>query len=192
MRQGRVRWCGMLALLWLLAGCAAQFSTGAIRQEIVRQRGEDPLSVFEVNIGQFTTLLLRRSLTDSAGEFPLSGLRKLQVAVFEMPVTQTPVIDVTRMATRGWDPVVKVHDRERSGMVLLRSTGAPSRNASPTTATHGDVVVIGAGQRSVVYARLQGRLSPNLPSTLGDVLRRGGPDQIRELFMELSEGATGT
>jgi hypothetical protein len=182
----------MLALLWLLAGCAAQFSPGAIRQEIVRQRGGDPLSVFEVNLGQFTTLLLRRSLTGSVGAFPLSGLRKLQVAVFEMPVAQTPVIDVTRIATRGWDPVIKVHDRERSGMVLLRSTGVPSRNAaSAATATRGDLVVIGAGQRSVVYARLEGWLHPKLPSALGDVLRRGGPDQIRELFMELSEDASG-
>lgn len=194
MREGAMGVGGytILALLWLLTGCTAQFSPSAVRQEIVRQRGDDPLNVFEVNVGKFTTLLLRRSLAGAAGEIPLAGLRELQVAVFEAPEAQHPVIDVTRIATRGWDPVVKVHDRERSGMVLLRGTDVLSWDSPGATATIGDLVVIGAGHRSVVYARLKGRLSPKLPSALGDVVRRGGPDQIRNLFLELSGNAIGT
>jgi hypothetical protein len=181
----------MLVLLSLLAGCAAQFSPSAVRQEIVRQRGENPLSVFEVNIGKFTTLLLRRSLGTSAGDFPFAGVRELQLAVFEVPAGQDPVIDVTRIATRGWDSVVKVHDQQRSGLVLLRTAGVSSWESDNATAASGDLVVIGAGRRSVVYARFNGRLSPKLPSVLGDVVRRGGPDQIRKLFMELSDNAIG-
>lgn len=189
MRQRAKGRYAMLTLLWLVSGCAAHFSPSSVRQEIVRQRGEDPLSTFEVNIGRFTTLLLQRSLRGSAGEFPLAGLRELQVAVFEARPAQVPLIDVTRIETRGWEPVVRVHDQERSGMVLLRSSGGSSRNLPGTTATIGDLVVVGAGQRSVVYARLKGRLSPKLPEALGDVMRHSEPDQIRNLFMDLSDSA---
>ena len=188
MQPGAMGWCAVLVVQCLLVGCAAQFSPSAVRQEILRQRGEDPLSVFEVNIGQFTTLLLRRSLAGSAAEVPFGGLRELQLAVFEAHAASEPVIDVTRLTTRGWEPVVKVHDTERSGMVLLRGAGV----SSAATAAVGDMVVIGAGRRSVVYARLKGRLSPKLPTALSEVVRRGGPDQLRELFMGLSASAVGT
>jgi hypothetical protein len=191
MRRATVDWFVILALLWVLAGCAAQFSPSVLRQEIVRQRGEDPLSVFEINVGQFTTLLLRQSLAGTGGELPFAGVRELQVAVFEAPAVKGPVIDVTQIATRGWEAVVKVHDQERSGMVLLRDAEGSSWNTPNAKTTIGDLVAIGAGRRSVVFARLKGRLSPELPAALGEVVRRGGPDQLRKLFMQLSDDAIG-
>lgn len=189
MRRAPMRGYAMLALwLGLLTGCAAQFSPGTVRQEIVRQRGQEPLGVFELNIGPFTTLLLRNTLAVPAGEVPFAGLRELQLAVFEAPAAQDPIIDVTRVATRGWDPVVKVHDKLRSGMVLLR--GDRSVSSVAPDAAIGDLVVIGAGQRSVVYVRLKGRLSPKLPAALGDAVRRG-PDAIHDMMMGLSDDASG-
>lgn len=192
MKQRALRWCRPLLLACLLVGCAAHFSPGTVRQEIVRQRGQDPLSVSEFNIGRFTTLLVRRALVTEGGALPFAGVRELQLAVYEVRPAQGPAIDVTRIGTGGWEPVVRVHDNVRSAMVLIRGTRTSSWGTSDATATIGDLVVIGAGQRTVVYARLCGSLSADLPSALGEVVRRGGPDEIRRTLMELGEHPSGT
>ena len=50
-----------------------------------------------------------------------------------------PVIDVTRIKVRGWETVLRTHDQQRSGMLLLRPKGEDV----------GDLVVIGAGEQKV-------------------------------------------
>ncbi|UCF69302.1 MAG: hypothetical protein JSV80_08520 [Acidobacteriota bacterium] len=159
-------------------GCATSFSPEMIRAEIVRQRGEDPLSVFEFTLGRFTTLLLQGVLAvEGEQELPFAGLQELQLAVYEAPSDAGPALDVTLIPVRGWERVVQIHDASRSGTILVRSAGADV----------ADLVVVGASARQVVYGRLSGRLSRELPAALGEVLREGGPDEVRRVLTKLTE-----
>jgi len=132
MTRRTVAWSLIIVAFCMTSGCAARFSPDKIRNEIERQRGQDPLSVFELNLGRFSTLLLKKALATENGELPLSGLDQIQLAVFE---------------------------------------------------------VVGAGRSRVVYGRLQGTLSPDLPAAVGDALKEGGPEEVKRIFMELGEEA---
>lgn len=49
----------VLALTALVTACATSFSPELIRNEIVRQTGSDPPSVFELNLGRVTMAIVR-------------------------------------------------------------------------------------------------------------------------------------
>jgi hypothetical protein len=83
-----------------------------IRDELESQSGRDPLTAFELNLGRFTTLLIKSAL------------------------------DVTRIGVRGWEQVVRFLDQQRSGMVLIKPSGEDI----------GDLVVVGAGKKTVLCA----------------------------------------
>lgn len=168
---------GLLVVTLLAAGCATSFSPESVRQEIVEQRGADPLSAFELNLGRVTTQLLKTALAGEDGELPFAGLGSLQLAVYEAPAESGPALDVTRIAVVGWQQVLRLTDQERSGLVLIKPRGERI----------GDLVVIGAGREQVVYARLTGDLDPDLPGALGDVLRAGGPGEVQRVLTELGE-----
>lgn len=159
----------------LLTSCATRFSPELVRQEIVAQRGTDPLSAFELDLGRFTTLLIKSALAGEDGELPFAGLGSLQLAVYEAPSERGPAIDVTRIAVVGWDQVLRFSDERYSGMVLIQPSGQRV----------GDLVVVGAGSRKVVYARLSGDLDPSLPGALSEVMRSGGPDEIQRVLTQL-------
>ncbi len=165
----------LLAAILPLAACATQFSPELIRSEIVRQRGVDPLGVFELELGRFTTLLIKSALAGEDGELPFAGLDSLQLAVYRAPSESGPAIDVTRIEVVGWDPVVRLHNPERSGLLLTR----------PRRAAIADLVVVGAGQNKVVYGRLKGTLDRELPRRLGEVFSAGGPDEVQRVLTEL-------
>jgi len=181
MRSKIARAATLVLLACTAAACATHFSPATIRDEIARQRGGDPLSVFELDLGRFTTLLLKNVLATEGGTIPFAGIQQLQLAVYEAPSDAGPAMDVTRIQVRGWEQVLRVHDQTRSAMVLIRPSGE----------TVGDLVVVGAGSRKVVYGRLRGRLSPDLPKALGDVAREGGPDEVRRVLTELAEPSEG-
>jgi hypothetical protein len=163
----------------LLTGCATRFSPGKIRDELARQSGSDPLTSFELNVGRLTTFLLKSALdVGPDDDLPLSGLDQLQLAVYESADGPGPAMNVTSIPVRGWEPVVRFHNRERSGMVLIRG----SRDHV------GDLVVIGAGDKMVVYARLRGTLNVKLPEAMGEALRQGGPEAVRDTLVELDSG----
>ncbi len=164
-----------LALALLSSACATNFTPELVRSEISRQRGVDPLRAFELDLGRFTTLLIKTALAGEDGELPFAGLSSLQLAVYEAAAQSGPVIDVTRMAVTGWEQVLRITDEKRSGMVLIQ----PKSNAV------SDLVVLGAGPRKVLYARLTGNLDPKLPSALGDVLREGGPEEVQRVLSQL-------
>jgi len=161
-------------------GCATRFSPGKVRNEIVRQRGVDPQRSFEFNLGRFTTFMLKSALTTEGGDVPFAGLREIQLSVYETPEHDGPAIDVTLFAVRGWEPVIRARDERRSIMILVRSPGRLPW--SDSDGTIGDLVVVGAGPRKVVYGRLQGTLSRELPSQLGDLFREGGPEEVMDLL----------
>lgn len=164
----------------VLTSCATQFSPELVRQEIIAQQGTDPLSAFELNLGQFTTLLIKSALAGEGadeGELPFAGLGSLQLAMFEAPSDRGPVIDVSRIEVVGWEPVLRFTDQDSSGMVLIQPRG--ERIA--------DLVVVGAGTQKVVYARLDGDLDPSLPEALGDVMRSGGAEEIQRLLAQFGD-----
>ena len=178
-------------LICLASGCATRFSPEGIRREITLQRGQDPLGVFELSLGRFTTLLIKSALAGENGDLPFAGLREIELAVYEAPTEQGPAIDVTRIAFRGWESVIRAHDESRSALVLIRSGGFRRWGAAEDDATIGDLVVVGAGRRKVVYARLRGSLSARLPSALGDALRQGGPTELQRVLTNLTEEDSG-
>ena len=160
-----------------LASCATNFSPELIRQEITRQRGIDPLSEFELDLGRFTTLLIKSAMAGEDDELPFAGLENLQIAVYQAPSDTGPAIDVTRIAVSGWDQVVRLHNQKKSDLVLIK----------PKADAVGDLVVVGAGPKKVIYARLKGTLNQDLPGRLGEVMRHGGPDEVQRVLTELGE-----
>lgn len=164
----------------LAIGCAARFDPATVRREIVLQRGADPLGLIEVDLGRVTTELIR--LAVSSGEevpAPLQGLRGLQLAVYETPAGEAPALDTRRLSVQGWETALRLHDAERSGMVLVRGGAGTLR----------DLVIVAAGRRNVVYARLMGTLRPELAGTFGEVLRSEGPDGVRTLLQRFTDSA---
>ncbi|HEY7652505.1 MAG TPA: hypothetical protein VIG07_06760 [Methylomirabilota bacterium] len=79
-------------------------------------------------------------------------------------------LDFTRMAIRGWEPVVRARQPGRSTLVLVREGGG----------TIDDVVLLGAAGSTAIYARLRGTLSPELPRALGDAFQSRGPEGLRD------------
>ncbi len=176
MRQ-RPRLVSLIAATILFGACATNFTPELVRQEIVTQRGDDPLRAFELNLGRFTTLLIKSALAGEDGELPFAGLNSLQLAVYEVSADSGAALDVTRFSFTGWDQVLRVQEPNSSGMVLVQPRGD----------SIGDLVVVGSGPRKVVYARLTGRLSRELPNALGDVLRDGGPDEVQKILSQLGQ-----
>lgn len=175
-----LRIAAIIALALLAQGCATRFSPELIRDEIAQQRGTAPLSVFELNLGRFTTLLVRSALTEDSTDdaIPFAGLQQLQLAVYETSSAIDPAIDITQIPVRGWEPVVRLHNEQHSGVLLIRS----EQDAI------ADLVIVAASREGVVYARLIGRLSRELPTALGEILNQQGPEGIRRLMGELTEG----
>jgi hypothetical protein len=177
MIQSYLRFAVVVFLACSMLGCATRFSPEIIREEIVQQRGQAPLSVFELNLGRFTTLLIRSTLTQHVNrdDLPFAGLQQLHLAVYEAPSELGPAIDVTMIPIRGWEPLVRLHNESRSGVLLIR----------PDSEVISDLVIVGASKRKVVYARLRGKLSRDLPAALGDILRYEGPEGVRSILTTL-------
>ena len=157
--------------------CATNFSPEMMRSQIREQRGQDPSTAFELDLGRFTTSLIKSALAPEDGELPFAGLTSLQLAVYTVPAPSGPALDVTAIPVRGWEQVLRAHDQRRSGMVLIK----------PKQQAVGDLVLVGAGPEKVIYARLKGRLDPELPSDLGTVLQEGGPDEVQRILSQLDE-----
>ncbi len=178
-RSLRLAWLAGLVLA--ASGCATQFSPEAIRAEITRQTGQEPDRTLEVDVGRVTMALAKSALGVSADpSLPLSGLTGLQLGFYSMPrpsVATGTVLDFTRMRVRGWEQVVRTRDASRSAMVLVRESGD----------TLDDLVLLASGDQQVLYARLRGRLSRDLPSSLGDAVQRRGLNDVKTELMLLGE-----
>jgi hypothetical protein len=170
-----------LALALLAAGCATRFSAQAVRTEIARQTGEDPQSVFELNLGQVTMALARHLLAGEAsdGELPLAGLERFELAMYGLPagvLDGSRRLDFTAMPVRGWEPTLRVAKEGRSGVVLVRASGEAI----------GDLVLLAAGEKNALYARLRGTLSRELPAALGEALESGGTEAVQRELQSLA------
>ena len=177
---GAAAWAAVLVLV--APGCATHFSAHAVRTEIVRQTGQDPQSVFELNLGRMTMALARQALADSSsdGTLPLAGLASFELAVYGLPgaaLAGQRAFDFTAMAVRGWEPTLRFAKDGRSGVVLVRAPGD----------TIGDLVLLAAGEKSALYARLRGTLSRDLPAALGEAIQTGGTDAVQRELQALAE-----
>jgi hypothetical protein len=172
-------WFAATILLVGAGGCATKFSSQKIRNEIVSQTGRQPEGVFEVNVGKLTTTLIKQVVGEPGEGTPLEGLDEIEIAVFDAPSDDGPVIDVTRIKVRGWQPWLVNHDERRSAMLLFR----------PKSGAEGTLVVVGAGRKKVVYGRLKGRLDPELSTELRQTLQDGGPEEVKGILTGLAEGA---
>jgi hypothetical protein len=172
-----MRWLA-LALGLALAGCATSFSPERVRSEIAAQTGADPQYLFEIQLGRVTMRTIRTALAGSA-PLPLAGLTGFDLAFYDVPSPGTgrAPLDFTRMAIRGWEPVVRSRQPGRSALVLVREGRT----------TIDDLVLLGAAESGAIYARLRGTLSPELPRALGDAFQSRGPEGLRdELVREVT------
>jgi hypothetical protein len=172
------RWLAM-ALSLGLAGCATSFSPERVRSEIAAQTGEDPQRVFEIQLGRVTMRTIRTALAGGGTPLPLAGLTEFDLAFYDVPSpsAQGAPLDFTKMAIRGWEPVVRTRQPGRSALVLVREGNA----------TIDDLVLLGAAESSAIYLRLRGTLSPELPRALGDAFQSRGPEGLRdELVREVT------
>ncbi len=183
--QGSLLILVVLLVAVIAAGCATSFSPQMIRNEIMRQRGKNPRQAFELTLGRFTTLLLKKVLAGKDGEIPFKGLSGLELAVYDAPADTGPALDVTRIPVRGWEPLIRINNETRSGMVLVRG-GARLRRGQEDQARIADLVIVGGGSHQVVYARLWGSLDPELPAALSEVLREEGVDGVRGVLSSLA------
>jgi hypothetical protein len=162
-----------------VAGCAASFSPERVRSEIAAQTGVDPQYIFEIQLGRVTMRLIQTALADAESPLPLAGLTGFDLAFYDVPAPgpQGDSLDFTRMAIRGWEPVVRTRQPGRSAVVLVRERGA----------TIDDLVLLGAAGSNAIYARLRGTLSPELPRALGEAFQSRGPEGLRdELVREVT------
>lgn len=172
---------GVMGGLFLLSfACATRFSPQAVREEIERQTGVQPQKALEITLGK-VTMGLAKSLAAAAtdGQLPLSGLDRIELAVYPVPAGRAGSLDFSQMEIRGWEPTVKVKGEQGSGFVLVRSESAE---------TIGDLVVVAAGSDVVVYGRLRGRLPKGLPKALGEVVQGGGPSLLEQKLREVVKG----
>ena len=172
----------LAAIALLATGCATHFSANRVRAEIVRQTGQDPQSVFELNLGRVTMALARQVLAGEAsdGSLPLSGLASFELAVYGLPgavLAGERSLDLTAMPVYGWEPTLRFAKEGRSGMVLVRAPGE----------TIGDLVLLAAGEKNVLYARLRGALSRDLPAALGEAIQSGGTEAVQRELQSLAE-----
>jgi hypothetical protein len=164
------------ALAFVLAGCATSFNPERVRSEIAAQTGADPQYVFEMQLGRVTMRLVQVALSGGGRSLPLAGLTEIDLAFYDVP-EKAASLDFTRMPVRGWAPVVRTRQPGSSAVVLVRE-GSSSIS---------DLVLLGAGGKNAIYARLRGTLSPELPKALGDAFQSRGPDGLRdELLRDLT------
>ena len=166
---------GLLAAAGM-AGCATSFSPALVRQEITAQTGQDPQRVFEMQLGRVAMRMIRSALGPGASALPLGGLTGFDLAFYDVPSPsgQGAPLDFTRMAIRGWDPVVRTREPGRSALILVREGQA----------TIDDLVLLGAGESTAIYVRLRGTLSPELPRALGDAFQARGPEGLRDQLIQ--------
>lgn len=164
------------------SGCATQFNARSVRAEIVRQTGEDPQQAFELNLGPVTMALARQLLAGSErsdGTLPLAGLTSFELAVYGTPraaLAGARPLDFSAMPVRGWEPTLRMRDGLRSGMVLVRAAGEHI----------GDLVMLAGGEKNVVFARLRGTLSRDLPRAIGEAVKSGDPEVVQRELQSLA------
>jgi hypothetical protein len=181
-RLATARWVALLLALVVgpaVAGCATSFSPALVRQEIAAQTGQDPQRVFEMQLGRVAMRIIRSALGPGASTLPLGGLTGFELAFYDVPPPSArgAPLDFTRMAIRGWEPVVRTREPGRSVLILVREGQT----------TIDDLVLLGAGESTAIYVRLRGTLSPALPRALGDAFQTRGPEGLRD---ELVQEAT--
>ena len=77
---------------------------------------------------------------------------------------------------RGWEPTLRMRDGLRSGMVLVRAAGEHI----------GDLVMLAGGEKNVVFARLRGTLSRDLPRAIGEAVKSGDPEVVQRELQSLA------
>jgi hypothetical protein len=160
----------------LSTGCATAFNPDVIRSEIARQTGQDPRGVFELSLGRPTMALAKTVLGASVpgGSLPLGGVATFEMAAYEVP-GGTAEMDFTRMPIRGWEPAVTFREGSTSALVLVHTEGEAI----------GDLVLVAGSAGRVLYARIRGRLSRDLPEALGRTVRSDGPDRVRRELLSI-------
>lgn len=178
MRLTRITPLLLLALLVPLLGCYTRFSPERVRQEIVRQTGQEPQTSIEFSLGGATMKLAKTVVSKATGEpIRFGGLTRVELAVFNVP--QGKDLDFTRMPVRGWDTLIKTRDQRRSLTIFVRTNGE----------TLGDLVIIAEGEQQVLYGRLKGKLDRNLPSALERALRATGLQGLKEHLLDATRDA---
>jgi len=122
-----------------------------VRSEIAAQTGTDPQYVFEIQVRRVTLRMVQAVLAGgrTGGSLPLAGLTGFDLAFYEVPAPgpQGASRDFTKMAVRGWEPVVPTKQPGRSALVLVREGGRPSRTPSCSAQVARTPSMLASGER---------------------------------------------
>ncbi len=159
----------------LMTGCYATFSPESGRREIVRQTGMEPRDTFEFQLEGATMSLAKTMVSKVAGgQTDFGGLDRVDVAVYELPAGKQ--VDLGKIPSRGWDRMINTREGDSSFMVLVRTNGD----------TLADMVVMAQGSKQLLYGRLKGRLSRDLPGTLQKAMRATGIEGLKDRIISIS------
>ncbi len=164
-----------------LTGCASvAIGPQAVRQQVIEQTGQPPVSEVEVDVGRIAMAIVRATVPGSVQPLPLAGLRRLEIASYGLGGPGAAPLDLSALPTVRWDPVVRQRDAAHSVLVLAR----PLRRERPIR----DLVLVASGRGQVVYARLAGDLSRELPAALAEAAAGGDPEAVRRALVESASG----
>lgn len=165
----------LAAAMLATAGCHTQFSPQWSRHEIQRQTGSSPQDSFEFKLEGATMTFAKAAAARVAGEpVDLGAISKLHLAVYALPGKR---IDFTDMQFTGWDKLIQTQLGGFGLMILVRTSGT----------TLNDLVVFAQGQDQLLYGRQKGRLSPDLPTTIQNVLQTTGLQGLKEHFLSSTQ-----
>jgi len=162
-------------------GCASAITPQAVRSELVRQTGVQPVSEFEFDLGRLTTALLKTTIGPSPdGTLPLAGLSGFALAVYTRGEAASAAagapLDLSTFDPWGWEDVLRFRDDRTSALITLRGG---------TTVVH-DLVLVASGPRQVVFARLRGDLPTTLPAVLRKSVESGGTEGVKRQLLDAS------
>ena len=165
----------LAAAMLATAGCATRFSPQWSHHEIERQTGSSPQDTFEFKLSG-TTMKLAKAVVSRAADEPVDfgGLSRIDLAIYALPGKR---IDFADMRFTGWDKLMQTQVGGFGLMILVRTNGK----------TLNDLVVFAQGEDQLLYGRQKGRLSPDLPTTLQNVLQTTGLQGLRQHFLSATQ-----
>lgn len=176
-----------LALALAAGGCIMPFNGPAgARRDVQRITGREYDCTFAVTVGRSGLALVRWATKDSGDEeFPLKGLRKVEVGVYEVRDTAGGVpegAELTAAPWIGWTPIVEMHPEDRENVLVLaetRSDGSTRR-----------LLFVVESDDELVIVRLKGRLDRFIEEAIRFAFQEADrPDLIAPSLEEYRRGS---
>lgn len=172
------------ALLLSGAACFAYRGPREVRQALDAQLGVELDREFGFKVGFLgTKLALGVARLASEEPVPLSGLRRIELAVYSIPGPGNSGRHLSDLKLKGWESVIRVRDAGGEAVVLVRQERDSIRGLLLVVQDHGE------DDGQVMVARLSGSLERLLKGTVRDSLAGSGREGVRKGIHAAKHGA---